>query len=121
MSLDNPRGLPEHLDCWIVSRTPQMNEALTEKYEGPTAEYIVWGVADDEVAKITVHCGSHDETPPGGYGSSQYQRDNIARHMALGPQAIDALRHLVRQVESGGPVDLTEAKRLIGESKREVL
>jgi hypothetical protein len=114
MSLDNTRDLPEHLDCWIVSRDPFVAKGA------PCARYVIWGVADDEVGDITVHHGNTAETPEGEYGSNQKMRDSIVRHMQLGPQAIAALQHLVRQVEGGGPVDLGEAKRLIAESSRPV-
>jgi hypothetical protein len=114
MSLDNMKNLPEHLACWIVQRDPLIAK------DAPCARYIVWGVADDEVGDITVHHGATTEDPT-GVGSNQKMRDDIVRHMALGPMAIEELRNLVRQVESGAAVDLTEAKRLIFEAQRPVI
>jgi hypothetical protein len=104
MSTDNTLELPYGLDDWEVRPTSIMYPDSTARR---TDEYYMMN-GHRKFADIVLH-----DLPPGdGDGPGQGYRDRIVRHMQVGPRAVLALRHLVKQVESGGPVDLAEAKAI---------
>lgn len=84
-----------------MSKTPDREYPDTLLASRHGSHYVVWGTANDEICRLPQW---PDDIEMG---------ESVVRLLANSAKLRDALRHVVRQVKSGGPVDLGPALKAL--------